>query len=179
MDSIVGMTIQKLALTFEEAAEASGYSIRTLRTAVRNHDLIARYANSKAVIRVSELDEWLAALPTEPAGGHRPVSQYGQDGAEPAYERTDLRADESERTSANALLDGPAQPLFRTPEQAALELGLSKSTVRQYCRTSGIFTRIGRRVMLHEDDVQRLVAWIRENQGNPDEWWKPEQDPFA
>lgn len=59
------MSIPKIALTFEEAAEASGYSVDTIRRAVRNNDLIARHANTKPVILVSELTDWLENLPTE------------------------------------------------------------------------------------------------------------------
>lgn len=55
----------KLALNFEEAAEATGYGIDTIRRAVRKNDLIARYANSKPVILVTELTAWLESLPTE------------------------------------------------------------------------------------------------------------------
>jgi hypothetical protein len=55
----------KRAFSFEEAAEATGYSIDTIRRAVRNSELTARYANTKPVILAGELDEWLAALPTE------------------------------------------------------------------------------------------------------------------
>ncbi|MDQ0679108.1 hypothetical protein QFZ30_002490 [Arthrobacter pascens] len=59
------MTIQKLAYTIDEAAEASGYSTDTIRRALRNSDMTARYANSKPVILVTELQEWLESLPTE------------------------------------------------------------------------------------------------------------------
>jgi hypothetical protein len=55
----------KLAFSIEEAAEAAGYSTDTIRRALRNNDMTARYANSKPVILASELADWLAALPTE------------------------------------------------------------------------------------------------------------------
>jgi len=55
----------RLAYTIEEAAEATGYSKDTIRAAIRNHDMTARYANSKPVILATELQEWLASLPTE------------------------------------------------------------------------------------------------------------------
>lgn len=57
--------MSKLAFNFEEAAEATGYSVDTIRRAVRNSELTARYANSKPVVLVTELNEWLNALPTE------------------------------------------------------------------------------------------------------------------
>jgi excisionase family DNA binding protein len=56
----------KLAYTFEEAAEQVGYSVRTLRRAAADGMLIVRYGTaSKPVIRHSELEAWLEALPTE------------------------------------------------------------------------------------------------------------------
>lgn len=55
----------KIAYTFEEAAEQSGYSIRTLKQAVTDGNLAARYANTKGVIRHADLDAWLDALPAE------------------------------------------------------------------------------------------------------------------
>jgi len=55
----------RLAYSIEEAAEATGYSTDTIRRAIRNNDMTARYANTKPVILVSELEEWLTSLPTE------------------------------------------------------------------------------------------------------------------
>ncbi|MFJ6453788.1 hypothetical protein [Paenarthrobacter sp. NPDC091669] len=63
------MPVPKLALTFEEAAEASGYSVRTLKYQVAQGNLVARYANSKGVIRVEDLAKWLDELPAEPPAG--------------------------------------------------------------------------------------------------------------
>ncbi|CAH0216799.1 hypothetical protein SRABI83_02280 [Arthrobacter sp. Bi83] len=74
----------------------------------------------------------------------------------------------------------PPKPTFRTPEEVAPALGIIKSKLRSYCRTSGIHTRLGKRILLHVDEVQRLVAWIRDNQNRPDEWrTEPEHDPFV
>lgn len=56
----------KIAYTFEEAAEQSGYSIRTLKQAVADGNLMARYANTKGVIRHADLDAWVDKLPAEP-----------------------------------------------------------------------------------------------------------------
>lgn len=55
----------KIAYTFEEAAEQSGYSIRTLKQHVADGKLMARYANSKGVIRHEDLADWLDQLPAE------------------------------------------------------------------------------------------------------------------
>lgn len=58
--------MSKIAYTLEEAAAACGYSIDTIRRAVRKSELVARYANSKPVIMATELIEWLESKPTEP-----------------------------------------------------------------------------------------------------------------
>lgn len=60
------MTTQKLAFNIEEAAEATGYSVDTIRREIRSNNLIARYANSKPVILLTELTECLESLPAEP-----------------------------------------------------------------------------------------------------------------
>lgn len=160
----------KLVFTLEEAAAATGYSVRTLQIAIRRNDLLARYANTKPIILVDELQDWLRSLPTEPKAGHRPLSQYGEDA--PGAESWPSPPADRPRT-----ITEPAKALFRTPEEVAPELGISKSKLRSYCRTSGINTRIGKRIMLHDDDVQRLVEWIRARR---DEWsTEPEHDPFA
>jgi len=55
----------KMSFSIEEAADACGYSRDTIRAAIRNHDMTARYANSKPVILATELQDWLTSLPTE------------------------------------------------------------------------------------------------------------------
>lgn len=68
--------------------------------------------------------------------------------------------------------------VFRTPEQVAPELGMRPTELRRYVRESGICTRLSKnRIMLHEDDVVKIVNWVRErNASTPEE---AEQDPFA
>lgn len=163
----------KLAYSVEEAAAATGYSVDTIRIAIRSHHLVARYANSKPVIRTSELDDWLESLPSEPKGGHRPLSQFVEAKDMPGPK---ISTDTPPSSSAET-----AKPLFRTPEEVAPELGISKSALRQYCRTSGIHTRLGKnRIMLHADDIARLVVWIRDHQARQDDWAaEPEHDPFG
>ena len=56
----------QIAYTFEQAAEQCGYSVRTLKQAVADGNLLARYANTKGVIRHADLDDWLDSLPAEP-----------------------------------------------------------------------------------------------------------------
>jgi hypothetical protein len=60
------MSEQRLAYTFEQAAEQAGYSVRTLKQHVADGKLVARYANSKGVIRHADLDAWLDSLSAEP-----------------------------------------------------------------------------------------------------------------
>lgn len=71
--------------------------------------------------------------------------------------------------------------VFRTPEQVAPELGMTKTELRNYCKISGIHTRLSKnRIMLHEDDITRLVEWVRKRKDAADDWTKePEHDPFA
>ena len=57
--------MSKLAYSVEEAAEATGYSVDTIRRAIRSHDLVARYGNTKPVILTTALNAWLESLPTE------------------------------------------------------------------------------------------------------------------
>jgi hypothetical protein len=42
-----------------------GYSVRTLKQAVSDGNLAARYANTKAVIRHADLEEWVDGLSAE------------------------------------------------------------------------------------------------------------------
>lgn len=163
------VTRPKLAYNLDEAAAATGYSTSTLRIAIRRNDLVARYANTKPVLLAEELLDWLRSLPTEPKGGHRPLSYLDGD-----VEGWPGPPDEPQRTMA------PAKALFRTPEEVAPELGISKSTLRSYCRISGIHTRLGRnRIMIHADDVPRLVEWIREQRAEKGDWaTEAEHDPF-
>lgn len=161
----------KVSYNLNEAAAVTGYSTSTLRIAIRRHDLIARYANRKPVILGEELLDWLRSLPTEPKGGHQPLS----------YLDRDVEGWPGQPEEPQPMPQRPPKASFRTPEEVAAELGMSKSTLRSYCKVSGIRTRLGRnRIMLHEEDIPRLVSWIRENQDKKDEWWEQrERDPFA
>ncbi|MBF6672466.1 helix-turn-helix domain-containing protein [Glutamicibacter sp. FBE19] len=58
---------RKIAYNLEEAAEQVGYSVRTIRYAIKNGDLIAGYANSKPIISHKALEEWVDNLPSEPS----------------------------------------------------------------------------------------------------------------
>ena len=71
--------------------------------------------------------------------------------------------------------------VFRTPEQVAPELGMSKTELRRYCKESGIHTRLSKnRIALHEDDIASLVEWVRKRKEDASDWTKePDHDPFA
>ncbi|WP_416403461.1 hypothetical protein [Arthrobacter sp. LFS091] len=167
------MTIPKLALTFEEAAEACGYSVRTLKYEVAAGKLMARYANSKGVIRVEDLAQWLDDLPAEPKAGHRPVS----------------KDDEKDVTGRDTVTNDVStaevvgKPLYRKPEDVAPELGMKPTELRRYCRESGIHTRLSQnRIMLSESDIEKLLEWVAHRQAKKGEWWtvdEAEKDPFA
>ncbi|WP_284985464.1 hypothetical protein [Arthrobacter sp. fls2-241-R2A-172] len=52
---------------------------------------------------------------------------------------------------------------------------MTKTELRRYCRQSGFCTRL-----LGQDDIDKLVIWIREKSAKEDRWWEePEKDPFA
>ncbi|UYB35521.1 hypothetical protein N9A08_12935 [Arthrobacter koreensis] len=72
------------------------------------------------------------------------------------------------------------RPVFRTPEEVAPELGMTKTELRNYCRISGIHTRLSKnRIMLHADDIEKLVAWVRDRKNAANDWTaEPEPDPF-
>lgn len=56
---------RRLALTLPEAAEAVGYSLESVRAAIRRGELAPAYANSKPVVMVEELERWLRSLPAD------------------------------------------------------------------------------------------------------------------
>ena len=62
------MEKKKLAYTYEEAAEATGVSARSLRRYVERGELAAKYIATKPVILASELEAWLESLPSEAPG---------------------------------------------------------------------------------------------------------------
>jgi hypothetical protein len=50
--------------------------------------------------------------------------------------------------------------------------------LRRYVRESGICTRLSKnRIMLHEDDIVKIVEWVRERNAPTPE--QKEIDPFA
>lgn len=55
----------KLAYTYEEAAEATGISVRSIRRIVHNCDLVPRYPTAKPVILAQDLQDYIEATPTD------------------------------------------------------------------------------------------------------------------
>jgi hypothetical protein len=48
---------------------------------------------------------------------------------------------------------------------------MTKTERRRYSRESGIHTRLrNRRIMLHQDDIERLVVPVRQRQDKTDQW---------
>lgn len=59
--------IGNLAYSINDAARVVGYSDDVIRAALRRGDLRGRYGTrTKPVIEATELERWLASLPTEP-----------------------------------------------------------------------------------------------------------------
>lgn len=58
--------IEPIAYTIPDAAEACGVSETVLKEAINRGDIARRYPNSKPIIAVDELREWVNSLPLEP-----------------------------------------------------------------------------------------------------------------
>jgi len=57
--------VNKLAFTLQEAAEMAATSVPVLRRKIDKNEISVRYINSKPVILATELESWLASLPSE------------------------------------------------------------------------------------------------------------------
>lgn len=54
-------------------------------------------------------------------------------------------------------------PRFRSPEEVAPGLGMTKTELRRYCRESGHFTKLSKnRVALDDENIEAVVAWVKE-----------------
>lgn len=62
---IAGTQPLTLALPIAEAAKVAGYSLETLRKAIRRDELMPSYANTKPVVMVEELIRWLRTRPID------------------------------------------------------------------------------------------------------------------
>jgi len=57
---------------------------------------------------------------------------------------------------------------------------MTKTELRRYCRQSGHCTRLSKnRIMLHQDDIEKIVAWVREQNTVATAQETEEIDPFA
>jgi excisionase family DNA binding protein len=56
----------QISYTVAQAAEQVGLSERTLKEAIKDSRLAARYMNTKAIIRHEDLAEYIDRLPAEP-----------------------------------------------------------------------------------------------------------------
>lgn len=141
------MTIQKLAYTFEEAAEQSGYSVRTLKQAVSDGHLAARYANTKGVIRHEDLEAWLDQLPTKPNTGKSAVDE----GPKPATPR---------QTKLPQLPLPEPESEWLTPEDLGKSWQLAPGTLANWRtqKTGPAFVRIGGMVRYRRDAIE---AWLK------------------
>jgi hypothetical protein len=59
-------TLEKLAYTIAQAAEACGVGVTVIDEACRRGDLVKSYPNSRPLILAAELQRWLESLPHEP-----------------------------------------------------------------------------------------------------------------
>lgn len=139
--------MQKIAYTLEDAAAQSNCSVNTLRQAVADGKLTARYANTTEVIRHEDLFAWVDQLPTKP----NLVTSGGTDGL-----RAKPRRPATEPTIRHLELESD----WLTPEDLSASLQLAPGTLANW-RTNKKgpnFTRIGGLVRYRRNDVE---AWIR------------------
>lgn len=74
----------------------------------------------------------------------------------------------------------PIKPMFRTPEEVAPELGMKPTELRRYCRITGHCTRLSRRrIMLDDDNIADIVAWMKAKNAETVYLPNGEIDPFA
>jgi hypothetical protein len=141
------MAIQKLAYTFEGAAEQSGYSVRTLKQALTDGKLTARYVNTKGVIRHEDLAAWIDQLPTKPNTGTR------------AFEE-DPKPRTPQQAKAPPLSMPEPESEWLTPEDLGSMLQIAVGTIGNW-RTNKKgpeFVRIGGLVRYRRHIVE---AWLK------------------
>lgn len=66
-------------------------------------------------------------------------------------------------------------PHFRSPEEVAPTLGMTKTELRRYAKESGHFTTLSKnRMALDQENINRILDWIK-NRNHQNR----KQDPFA
>lgn len=145
--TIEGMTTQKLAYTFEEAAEQCGYSVSILKQQVADGNLLARYASSKGVIRHADLEAGVDQLPTKPNTGESAV----EEGLKPATPR---------QTKVPRLPLPEPESEWLTPEDLGKSWQLAPGTLANWRTTKKgpPFVRIGGMVRYRRDTAE---AWLK------------------
>lgn len=74
----------------------------------------------------------------------------------------------------------PVKPTFRAPEEVAPELGMTPTELRRYCRITGHCTRLSnRRIMLDDENITDIVAWVKAQSAEPVYLPNGEIDHFA
>ena len=76
--------MEQLALTVPEACAVARIGRTSLYAAIKNGELVAAKCGRKTIIRVADLQAWLARLPTVatiPAARTEPRSKAGRHGA--------------------------------------------------------------------------------------------------
>ncbi|HSV37505.1 MAG TPA: helix-turn-helix domain-containing protein [Nocardioidaceae bacterium] len=61
------LALPAVAFNMAGAIATSGIGETTIKTAIRENELIAHYVGNKLVIRAADLDDWIQSLPTERA----------------------------------------------------------------------------------------------------------------
>ena len=71
---------------------------------------------------------------------------------------------------------------FRTPEEVAPGLGMTKTELRRYCRVSSAHcTRLSNnRIMLDQGNIEAIIAYVKQQKEQPViNAETGEEDPFA
>ena len=64
--------VDPIAYTIPDAAQACGVSETVLKDAINAGEITRRYPNSKPIIEVDELREWVKSLPLKPTKKDKP-----------------------------------------------------------------------------------------------------------
>lgn len=62
---MTSLALAAVSYNMAGAIAATGIGETTIKTAIRENELIAHYVGNKLVIRAADLDDWIQSLPTE------------------------------------------------------------------------------------------------------------------
>lgn len=137
----------KISYTLEEAAGQCACSVGTLKQAVNDGHLAARYAGPDVVIRHEDLVAWVSRLPTKP-------------GPPNSLSKADTAPISPESSKATTASPPALESEWLAPEDLGKLLQLAPGTLSNWRsqRQGPEFKRFGGIVRNHRDAV---AAWIK------------------